>query len=183
MDTLDLDRRNLLHGLRGMGLRRLWPSAKSLAQAAEPQGYVLGADKGEQLVHFRDQSKIVIKAGSATGSGSLALGLQQVKGRAGIPVHRHFQMDEAFYILEGSGVFLLNDVHHRFEQGGATFIPKNAWHGFANPDHELLLLWIVAPAGLDGFFRETCTPPGVLPKQFTHDQINEIACKYATEFR
>jgi quercetin dioxygenase-like cupin family protein len=183
MHALDLDRRNLLLGLGGLGISRLLRPGKALSQAAEPLGYVLGADEGEQLVHFRDQSKIVIKAGSATGSGNLALGTQQVKVGAGIPIHRHFKMDEAFYVLAGGGSFILNDVHHPFEEGGTIFIPKNSWHGFANPDHELLLLWIVSPAGLDGFFRETCTSPGVPPKQFTHDQINDIARKYATEFK
>jgi hypothetical protein len=53
--------------------------------------------------------------------------------------------------------------------------------GFANPDRELLLLWIMAPAGLDGFFRDTCSPPGA--KQLTREQVNEIARKYATEYR
>ena len=86
-------------------------------------------------------------------------------------------------VLESHGVLILNDVRHTFEKNGTIFIPKNSWHGFANPDHELLLLWIVSPAGLDGLFRETCNPPGVPPKHFTHDQINEIARKYATEFR
>lgn len=183
MNALNWDRRNLLLGLGGLGISRLLPPAKPRAQAAEPQGFVLAADEGEQLVHFRDQSKIIIKAGSDTGSGNLALGTQQVKVGAGIPIHRHFQMDEAFYILEGSGTFILNDIHHHFAEGGTIFIPKNSWHGFANPDHELLLLWIVTPAGLDGFFRETCTPPGAPPKQFTHDQINDIARKYLTEFK
>jgi len=92
-------------------------------------------------------------------------------------------MDEAFYVLEGSGIFILNDVRHSFEKGGTIFIPRNSWHGFANPDHELLLLWIVTPAGLDSFFRDTCNPPGVPTKQLTREQINEIARKYATEFR
>jgi hypothetical protein len=41
----------------------------------------------------------------------------------------------------------------------------------------------MTPAGLDGFFRETCNPPGVPPKHLSHDQMNEIARKYATEFR
>ena len=102
---------------------------------------------------------------------------------AGIPVHRHFTMDEAFYVLEGKGIFILDDVPHSFEKGGTIFIPKNSWHGFANPDHELLLLWIMSPPGLDRFFRETCNPPGAPPKQLTHEQINDIARKYATEFR
>ena len=148
-----------------------------------PQGYVLSATEGEHLVHFRDHGNIFIKVGSATGSDNLASGTQQVRVGTGIPSHRHFHMDEAFYILEGGGIFILNDVRHSFEKGATIFIPKNSWHGFDNPDHELLLLWVVTPAGLDGFFRDTCTPPGVPPKQPTREQINEIAGKYGTEFR
>jgi hypothetical protein len=33
----------------------------------------------------------------------------------------------AFYVLEGSGIFTLNDARHPFGKGGAIFIPKNAW--------------------------------------------------------
>jgi hypothetical protein len=92
-------------------------------------------------------------------------------------------MDEAFYVLGGGGVCTLNDVRHSFAKGATIFIPRNVWHGFENPDHELLLLWIMAPAGLDGFFRETCAPPGAPRKQLSRDQIREIARKYGTEFR
>jgi len=92
-------------------------------------------------------------------------------------------MDEAFYVLEGSGTFILNDVRHSFDKGASVFIPKNSWHGFENPDHELLLLWIMSPPGLDGFFRETCSVPGAPPKKLTREQIREIALKYDTEFR
>ena len=153
------------------------------AQPVARQGYVLPASGGEHLIHFRDHGHIFINVGSVTGSDQLAWGTQQVTVGAGIPIHRHLQTDEAFYVLEGSGVFTLSDVPHSFDKGGTIFIPKNSWHGFANPDHELLLLWIVTPAGLDGFFRETCNPPGVPPKQFTREQIHEIALKYGTEFR
>jgi len=153
------------------------------AQTAAPHGYVLGATEGEHLIHFRDGGNVFINVGPATGSGNLALGTQQVPVGAGIPIHRHLRMDEAFYVLNGSGIFTLNDAGHPFEKGATIFIPKNAWHGFANPDHELLLLWIMAPPGLDGFFRDTCTPPGVPSKQLNREQVNEIARKYATEFR
>jgi len=152
-------------------------------RTASPQGYVLEAGEGEHLTHFRDHGQIVIKAGSATGFDNLALGTQQVTVGAGIPIHRHLKMNEAFYVLEGSGVFILNDVRHSFDKGGTIFIPKNSWHEFVNPDQELLLLWIMSPAGLDGFFRETCSPPGQPPKQSTREQLKEIALKYATEFR
>ena len=155
---------------------------QAVGQSAQ-SGPVVGAAEGEHLIHFRDHGEVFLKIGSASGSGNLALGTQQVMAGSGIPVHRHFQMDEAFYVLDGSGVVTLNDVPHAFEKGATIFIPKNSWHGFSNPDHELLLLWIVSPAGLDGFFRETCNPPGTPPRQLTRDQINEIARKYATEFR
>ena len=153
------------------------------AQTAAPHGYVLGATEGDHLIHFRDGGNVFINVGPATGSGNLALGTQQVPVGAGIPIHRHLRVDEAFYVLNGSGIFTLNDAGHPFEKGATILIPKNAWHGFANPDHELLLLWIMAPPGLDGFFRDTCNPPGVPPKQLTREQVNEIARKYATEFR
>lgn len=183
MNGFQQQRRSLLFSLGGFGVTQILPQGAAAAQAATRQGYVLGAAEGEHLVHFRDHGNIFISVGSTTGSDNLALGTQQVTLGAGIPIHRHFQMDEAFYVLEGSGTLMLNDVPHSFERGGTIFIPKNSWHGFANPDHELLLLWVVSPAGLEGLFRETCNPPGVPPKHFTREQINEIARKYATEFR
>ncbi len=67
----------------------------SQAQTAASHGYVLGATDGEHLVHWRDAGNIFIKVGPATGSNDLALGTQQVPVGAGIPIHRHFRMDEA----------------------------------------------------------------------------------------
>jgi len=183
MSDLQQKRRSFLFGLAGLGISQTLLQGQTAAQAATAQGYVLGSDGGEHLVHFRNPGNILIKIDPATGSSNLALGTQQVPVGAGIPIHRHFEMDEAFYVLEGGGTFILNDTPHRFERGGTIFIPKNAWHGFANPDQELLLLWIVTPTGLEGFFRETCAPPGVPRKQLTRDQVNEIARKYGTEFR
>ena len=183
MNSLEADRRSFLLGLGALGFSQVLLQRTAEAQTTARQGYVLGATEGEHLIHFRDHGNIFIKVGSATGSDNLAVGTQQVTLGAGIPIHRHFQMDEAFYVLEGSGIFILNDVRHPFEKGGTIFITKNSWHGFANPDHELLLFWMVSPAGLDGFFRETCNPPGVPPKQLTRGQVNDIARKYATEFR
>jgi quercetin dioxygenase-like cupin family protein len=188
MIAVESDRRSFLSGLGLFGLGRLGanlalPQAITKAHTALAQGYVLGATEGEHLVHFRDGGQLFIKIGAATGSDKLALGTQQVTLGAGIPVHRHLNMDEAFYVLEGGGTLTLNDVPHPFDKGATLFIPKNTWHSFANPDHELLLLWIMAPPGLDGFFRETCSPPGAPSKQLTRQQIKEIARKYGTEFR
>jgi quercetin dioxygenase-like cupin family protein len=184
MNAFEQERRSFLFTVSALGLSQMVPQGIIKGQGAARQGYVLGATKGEHLLHFRDRGNIFINLGSATGSENLALGTQQVMVGTGIPIHRHFKMDEAFFVLEGSGTFILNDVRHSFEKGGTIFIPQNSWHGFENPDHELLLLWVVTPAGLDGFFRDTCTPPGVAPKHLSREQIKEIALKkYDTEFK
>lgn len=184
MDTFEQDRRSLLFVLSGLALDGLLPGGTADGEGAAKQGYVLGSSEGEHLVHFRDHGNIFIKISSLTGAGDLAMGTQQVMAGSGIPIHRHFKMNEAFYVLEGSGIFLLDERRHSIEKGGTIFIPKNSWHGFENPDQELLLLWVVSPPGLDGFFRETCSPPGAPAKQLTRAQIKEIALtKYETEFR
>ena len=162
------------------------PNSKEIeakSHSSVPQGYVLGAEEGEHLIHFRDGGNIFIKADPVTGSNNFGLGTQQLPKGSGIPVHRHHHKDEAFYVLEGNGMVTLNDVCHPCERGGTIFIPKNTWHGFSSPDQELVLLWIMVPPGLDGFFRETCSRPGEPRKELTREQINAIALKYGQEFR
>jgi quercetin dioxygenase-like cupin family protein len=176
-------RRSLLLGIGGIAMSSALPSISAAGQQPSKQGNALDPQQGEHLIHFRDGGNIFIKVSSATGSEHFAIGTQQIKVGTGVPVHRHYQMEESFYVLDGSGVFILEDVRHPIQQGSTIFIPKNHWHGFVNSDRELLLLWIVSPAGLEGFFRETCSPPGVPAKQLTRDQIRQIALKYGTEFR
>ena len=146
-----------------------------------PQGYVLRAREGEHLI--QRGGDIFINVDAVKGCSSLAMGTQQIPVGIGIPIHRHLEMDEAFYVIEGRGTFILDDACHPIEKGASIFIPKNAWHGFENADGELILLWIVAPPGLECLFREIASRPGASPIQRTKQQLNEIAQKYGTEFR
>lgn len=151
------------------------------AQGAASPGYVLGSSEGDHLV--QRGGNIFIKVDPATGSNGLAMGTQQVLAGVGIPTHRHVDMDEAFYVIEGTGSFVLNDLPHPIQKGDSIFIPKNSWHAFKNPDSELLLLWVVAPPELAASFREFAARPGMPPVQRTKEQMNEVAHKYGTEFK
>jgi quercetin dioxygenase-like cupin family protein len=180
MSRWDENRRSFLFAISWVGLGSALPL---FAFPADLQGLVLAAGDGEHLIHFRDGGDVFIKVSPATGCRALAWGTQQVMRGTGIPTHRHTQMEEFFFVLEGSGTFRLNDVAHPIERGTTISIPKNSWHGFLNPDHELLLLWMVTPPGLEVFFRETCSPPGAPRKRLSREQVHEIALKCGTEFR
>jgi quercetin dioxygenase-like cupin family protein len=182
MEDTRLDRRLLLMAMGAISAGRPLGGVSDAA-AFSSGGRVLDAGRGEHLVHFRDGGDIFIFVGADTGTDTVALGTQQIKARGGIPVHRHLHMEEAFYVIDGSGECLLDDVPHPVSRGASIFIPRNTWHGFKTPTDDLLVLWIMAPGGLDGFFRETCSPPGAAPKKLSADQIRQIAKKYGIEFR
>ena len=65
MHHLSFPRRSILAGAGALGIGQLLAGAAGPAQAA-PQGFVLGANGGEHLVHFRNPGNIFIKAGAAT---------------------------------------------------------------------------------------------------------------------
>ncbi|OAI43209.1 hypothetical protein AYO41_02575 [Verrucomicrobia bacterium SCGC AG-212-E04] len=113
----------------------------------------------------------------------MALGTQQVPVGAGIRLHQHHEADEVLFVLEGTGIGVLGDKRLPIEKGSAIFVPTGVWHGVENPDRELQLLWVVAPPGLESFFREVASAPGGPPKKFTPEQIAEIAKKHGMEFK
>jgi quercetin dioxygenase-like cupin family protein len=149
MVPYDLARRSILFSGAGLAVERALSATPASAQTTAPEGYVLGPNDGEHLI--QRGGNLFIKVDPTKGANGLAMGTQQVLVGVGIPIHRHFEFEEAFYIVDGSGTFILNDVRHPIEKGVTIFIPRKAWHGFENPDRELLLLWTVAPPGLEGF--------------------------------
>src|SRR5262245_47710630 len=106
MKTSEQERRSFLFSAGGLAISQFFSQNGMGGEGGGHSGYLLGPDEGEHLIHFRDKGDIFIKAGAATGSTNLAMGTQQVRVGTGIPVHRHFKMDEAFYVLEGSGTFV-----------------------------------------------------------------------------
>ena len=146
------------------------------------QGYVLGPTEGEHLIRSNGHVYL-IKVDPRRGSNNMVLGTQQVTIGTGILVHQHQAADEVLFVLEGSGFGILGDARTAVEKGSAIYIPRGVWHGVENPDSELLLLWVVAPPGLEEFFREVASAPGAPPKQLTREQLNEIAGKHGTQVK
>ena len=133
------------------------------------QGYVLGPTEGEHLI--RNAGSILIKVDPSRGSNNIAPGTQQVPIRTGILSISIKKQMRCSFVLEGTGFGMLGDARMPLEKGSAIYIPKGVWHGVENPDSELLLLWVVAPPGLEAFFRKVASAPGAPPKQLTREQL------------
>jgi mannose-6-phosphate isomerase-like protein (cupin superfamily) len=52
-------------------------------------------------------------------------------GRAVTP-HHHRQLEEIYYILEGSGRMTVGDEQRDVEAGDAIFVPRGSLHSLAN---------------------------------------------------
>src|SRR4030095_8923001 len=122
------------------------------------QGYVLGPTEGEHLIR-NGGSVYLIKLDPSRGSNNMALGTQQVPIRTGIQVHQHQEADEVLFVLEGTGFGVLDDTRMPVEKGSAIYVPTG------------VLLWVVAPPGVEAFFREVSSAPGAPPKQLTREQL------------
>jgi mannose-6-phosphate isomerase-like protein (cupin superfamily) len=73
--------------------------------------------------------------------------------------HRHTNMDETFFVVEGSFVFELDGRLRDAPAGTVVFLPRGIWHRFrstgAAPGR---VLCIAAPGGIDRFFEEAADP-------------------------
>ena len=80
----------------------------------------------------------------------------QLSSRAlAAPLHLHTREDEYSFVLEGRLGALLGDDVVEAGPGDLVFKPRNQWHTFWNAgDKPAHILEIIAPAGLEGFFRE-----------------------------
>ena len=130
----------------------------------------------ETLVGGNGQATITTSP--ITGSQHFAMGTQQLKPNSSIPVHRHEFADEAFYVQGGSGVGVVGEEHHRLSSGDAVFIPRGVWHGFQTDAEDLNVVWVIAPPGLDEFFRETRVPPETPLRSLTPEQMERIGLKH-----
>lgn len=71
----------------------------------------------------------------------------------GPPPHVHHERHELFYVLQGTVEFTLGQEQVAAEAGSLVFVPRRTRHAFKLGRDAKLLGW-VAPAGLEGFFRE-----------------------------
>ncbi len=71
----------------------------------------------------------------------------------GPAAHYHKLTDEAFYILDGSPIFQLEDQVIQTQPGAFVFVPHGTLHRFSNPGSTpIRMLTFRTPGGTEGYF-------------------------------
>lgn len=96
----------------------------------------------------------------------------------GPPPHRHLAEDELFTITEGSILFTAGDDSQTVSAGESVFVPRGLRHAYRNEGPEAArMLAVYTPAGMEGWFREVCTPvddPSQTPPSVTPELIGRM---------
>ena len=107
----------------------------------------------------------VLVAGEET-AGRFALVETRERRDAIPPCHVHAHEDEIVYVLEGHVVFAVGDETLDAPAGTCVLLPRGGEHTFRVESPDARLLVLVAPTGLEGYYRELDRPDaraGVAP--------------------
>lgn len=160
-------------------------SQKAEEKTAAPvnQGYVLKRDEG--AVFPGSDSSIIVKASPGLGSQSDITIVQKIKPGKGTGLHYHKDVDEIFYVIEGTGTAVLGTKSYNIEAGDFIFIPKNLDHKIRKYDSTgiLKVVFFMDKPGLLEFFKQRHKQFYIDKKPMTLEELNRVAEKYGTHFK
>jgi len=105
------------------------------------------------------------------------------------PLHVHHREDEGFWVLEGELTFRIGQQTLKASPGSFVFGPKGIPHTYRVDVGPARLLFILSPAGMEGFIHATSEPalspalppPGDPPTEAEMAGLAEIAARYGAE--
>jgi len=110
---------------------------------------------GEGTIHHAFGDTVQVKLRGEDTGGLLSVGIGIAPPGGGPPIHRHYNEDELFYILEGRIRFLTNDEWTEVAPGGVVFLPRGSVHTFQNVGETPgKMLVITTSSGFATFFEK-----------------------------
>ncbi len=125
--------------------------------------FVTRADEGTALWHL--DNLMVFKAVAAATGNRLAVWEQLLPRHSSPPLHVHHRDDEAWYVLDGSVTFRVDETEMTVESGDFVWAPRGLAHSFRVESQTARVLGLGIPAGFEEFFFTTGRPAAglVLP--------------------
>ena len=140
----------------------------------------LGPGAGER--HVLGATSVTLKATSAETEGRFFLSEATIEpGFPGPPLHRHGELYDMFYVLEGTLTMTLEEEVRRAAAGTFVCVPPGVPHTFSNTSSEpVRFLNFNMPGGWEGYMRELGAA-GAAGKTLTAEEIGRIASRYDFE--
>ena len=108
--------------------------------------------EGREILRFGGVT-IAVHVSAETTGGAFSV-LEEVPPLSDTPAHIHANEDEYFHIIEGEHVITVGEREHALGPGEGVFAPRGVPHAQRRVQEGVgRLLLIVAPGGLEGFFR------------------------------
>jgi quercetin dioxygenase-like cupin family protein len=123
---------------------------------------------------------VTIKVAGAENGGALAMFVEEVPAKTGVPMHVHKGATETVFVQKGHFKISVAGKLRKLSEGDGAFLPADVPHAYTNIASERgQLLFTIYPSGLEGFFEEI-SQSGLDPATQLAD-INRIAAKYQLE--
>lgn len=148
-----------------------------MLREAMSDAVILGPGEGERHA-AGTSSEILIKATSAATAASLFLSETTIEpGFPGPPPHRHAQLHDMFYVLEGVLTMLVDDETREIGAGTFVCVPPGVTHTFSNrSDQPVRFLNFNTPGGWENYMRELGEAARSGP--LTAEVMGRIASRY-----
>ena len=95
-----------------------------------------------------------------TGFDALSMGYQTIAPASRVREHSHGDQVELQICFRGSGRVMVDGVAHRLTPGTACLLGYDVRHEIINDSaaDDLVMLWVIAPPGLEDFFKAIGRP-------------------------
>lgn len=88
-----------------------------------------------------------------TKFGELSMGYQTIAVGGHVREHSHADQIELQICFKGNGHVVIDGDRHELVPGSSAFLGYDVKHAIYNDgDEELVMLWVITPAGLEDFF-------------------------------
>lgn len=119
-----------------------------------------GSGAGSGVVHGPGEGRLLdmgpfrmhVKASAADTGGAFTLLEADEPPGFGPPLHVHDDAAEAFYVLSGEYLVVIEDVEHRCPAGTFVYVPRGVEHGFRVGRTQSRKLNLYVPAAMTGYF-------------------------------
>jgi quercetin dioxygenase-like cupin family protein len=100
----------------------------------------------EPIATLLDGQDLVTKGseGAIPGSEALTVLVQNYRPKGTHRIHAHEDLEQVFYVFDGSGEFKLGDRWFPISKGDLVFVPRNVSHGARNTSEGILVMIFIS---------------------------------------